>query len=98
MFKDYGFDDKDFQDEEGKILSFDRFYEDKNGKTNVDIANVELFLENLGVEEYYSDEREEENSEDSYEKNLIWTLTITTIVIQIHTITPNIELTEVANS
>ena len=68
VFKDYGFDDKDFQDEEGKILSFDRFYEDKNGKTNVDIAIVEQFLENLGVEEDYSDEREEEDSEDSYEK------------------------------
>ena len=69
VFKDYGFDDKDFQDEEGKILSFDRFYEDKNGKTNVDIAIVEQFLENLGVEEYYSDEREDsEDSEDSYEK------------------------------
>lgn len=69
VFKDYGFDDKDFQDEEGKILSFDRFYEDKNGKTNVDIASVELFLGNLGVEEYYSDEREDsEDSEDSYEK------------------------------
>lgn len=66
VFKDYGFDDKDFQDEEGKILSFDRFYEDKNGTTNVDIASVELFLGNLGVEEYYSDERED--SEDSYEK------------------------------
>ena len=64
VFKDYGFDDKDFQDEEGKILSFDRFYEDKNGKTNVDIASVELFLENLGVEEYIS---EEEDSDDSYE-------------------------------
>lgn len=69
VFKDYGFDDKDFQDEEGKILSFDRFYEDKNGKTNVDIAIVEQFLENLGVEEYYSDERKDsEDSEDSYEK------------------------------
>ena len=64
VFKDYGFDDKDFQDEEGKILSFDRFYEDKNGTTNVDIASVELFLENLGVEEYIS---EEEDSDDSYE-------------------------------
>ena len=74
VFKDYGFDDKDFQDEEGKILSFDRFYEDKNGKTNVDTANVELFLENLGVEVYYSDEREEENSEDSYEKESNWAL------------------------
>ena len=74
VFKDYGFDDKDFQDEEGKILSFDRYYEDKNGKTNVDIANVELFLENLGVEVYYSDEREEEDSEDSYEKESNWAL------------------------
>ena len=64
VFKDYGFDDKDFQDEEGKSLSFDRFYEDKNGKTNVDIAIVEQFLENLGVEEYIS---EEEDSDDSYE-------------------------------
>lgn len=77
VFKDYGFDDKDFQDEEGKILSFDRFYQDKNGKTNVDIANVELFLENLGVEEYYSDEREEfinanedEEDEDSSNSNI----------------------------
>lgn len=68
VFKDYGFDDKDFQDEEGKILSFDRFYEDKNGTTNVDIASVELFLGNLGVEEYYSDEREEEEDIDTEEE------------------------------
>ena len=68
MFKDYGIDDKDFQDEEGKILSFDRFYEDKNGKTSVDIASVELFLENLGVKEYYSDEREEEEDIDTEEE------------------------------
>ena len=64
VFKDYGFDDKDFQDEEGKILSFDRFYQDVNGKTNVDITTIELFLENLGVEEYYSDEKEKEEEED----------------------------------
>ena len=68
VFKDYGFDNKDFQDEEGKILSFDRFYEDKNGKTNVDIAIVELFLENLGVEEYISEEREEEENIDAEEE------------------------------
>ena len=74
VFKDYGFDDKDFQDEEGKILSFDRFYKDKNGKTNVDIATVELFLENLGVEDFFSDEGEEEDSEDSYEKESDWNL------------------------
>ena len=77
VFKDYGFDDKDFQDEEGKILSFDRFYEDKNGTTCVDIANVELFLENLGVDEFISDEREEyinanedEENEDSSNPNI----------------------------
>ena len=68
VFKDYGFDDKDFQDEEGKILSFDRFYEDKNGKTNVDIAIVKQFLENLGVEEYISEEEDSDDSYDSYEK------------------------------
>ena len=68
VFKDYGFDDKDFQDAEGKILSFDRFYQDVNGKTNVDIATIELFLENLGVEEYYSDEKEEEEDIDAAEE------------------------------
>lgn len=70
VFKDYGFDDKDFQDEEGKILSFDRFYQDVNSKTNVDIATIELFLENLGVEVYISEEEyinanEDEENEDS---------------------------------
>lgn len=64
VFKDYGFDDKDFQDEEGKILSFDRFYQDKNGKTNVDIATIELFLKNLGVDEYIPEEGEGEEEEN----------------------------------
>lgn len=70
VFKDYGFDDKDFQDEEGKILSFDRFYEDKNGKTNVDIAIVELFLENLGVEKasFNKEEDDDVDDEDSIEE------------------------------
>ena len=77
VFKDYGFDDKDFQDEEGKILSFDRFYQDVNGKTNVDIAIVKQFLENLGVDEFISDEEEEyinanedEENEDSSNPNI----------------------------
>lgn len=69
VFKDYGFDDKDFQDEEGKILSFDRFYQDVNGKTNVDIATIELFLENLGVETASSNKEEEDvDDEDSIEE------------------------------
>lgn len=77
VFKDYGFDDKDFQDEEGKVLSFDRFYEDVNGVTNVNVANVELFLENLGVDEFISDDEEEyinanedEENEDSSDSNI----------------------------
>ena len=69
MFKDYGFDDKDFQDEEGKILSFDRFYKDKNGTTCVDIANVELFLENLGVDEFIPEKGEEEENIDAAPSN-----------------------------
>ena len=70
VFKDYGFDDKDFQDEEGKILSFDRFYEDKNGKTNVDIASVELFLENLGVEKASFNKEEDVDDDDSIEEEV----------------------------
>lgn len=69
VFKDYGFDDKDFQDEEGKILSFDRFYEDKKGITNVDIAIVEQFLDNLGVEKAsFNKEEEDVDDEDSIEE------------------------------
>ena len=70
VFKDHGFDDKDFQDEEGKILSFDRFYEDKNGKTNVDIANVELFLDNLGVEKASFNKEEDVDDDDSIEEEV----------------------------
>lgn len=69
VFKDYGFDDKDFQDEEGKILSFDRFYQDDNGMIIVNVANVELFLENLGVDEFISDEGEEYINADEDEVN-----------------------------
>lgn len=69
VFKDYGFDDKDFQDEEGKTLSFDRFYQDVNGKTNVDITTIELFLKNLGVEKASSNKEEEDvDDEDSIEE------------------------------
>ena len=69
VFKDYGFDDKDFQDEEGKILSFDRFYQDVNGKANVDIATIELFLENLGVDEFIPEKGEEEENIDAAPSN-----------------------------
>lgn len=63
VFKDYGFDDKMFQDEEGKVLSFDRFYKTIDGVTSIDLQHGILFLENLEVEEYIADSHDE-NEED----------------------------------
>lgn len=58
-------------------MSFDRFYQDDNGVTNINVANVKLFLENLGVDEFISDEGEEyinanedEENEDSSNPNI----------------------------
>lgn len=58
VFKDYGFDNTIFNDEEGGTLSFDKFYTtNANGKVVVCEDKVVKFLENLGVEEveYTSD-------------------------------------------
>ena len=67
VFKDYGFDDKMFQDEEGKVLSFDRFYKTIDGVTSIDLQHVILFLENLEVEEYIADNPEEVEVEEDYD-------------------------------
>lgn len=67
VFKDYGFDDKDFQDEEGKVLSFDRFYKTLDGITSIDLQHVILFLENLEVKERISDNLDEDENEEDYE-------------------------------
>lgn len=69
VFKDYGFDNTIFNDDEGGTLSFDKFYTtNHNGKVVVCEDKVVKFLENLGVEEViieidYEREEEEESSE-----------------------------------
>ena len=51
VFKDYGFDNTIFNDDEGGTLSFDKFYTtNHNGKVVVCEDKVVKFLENLGVE------------------------------------------------
>lgn len=48
VFKDYGFNKDFFKDGDGKLLSFNRFYNSVTGNINESI--VELFLTNLKVE------------------------------------------------
>jgi len=52
VFKDFGFDGPIFRDIDGSELSFNKFYKtDDKGKAVVQKEKVELFLNNLGVEE-----------------------------------------------
>jgi len=66
VFKDYGFDNTIFNDDEGGTLSFDKFYTtNHNGKVVVCEDKVVKFLENLGVEEVeYVEEIENDSSND----------------------------------
>lgn len=64
VFKDFGFDNAIFNDEDGSTLSFDKFYATENGKVIVCKDKVQKFLENLGVDivketEEFIDEDEE---------------------------------------
>lgn len=66
VFKDFGFDNAIFNDEDGSTLSFDKFYSTDNatGKVIVSKDKVQKFLENLGVDivketEEFIDEDEE---------------------------------------
>ena len=50
VFKNFGFDDPIFKDEDGSTIEFDKFYTtDINGDTIVRADKVERFLENLKV-------------------------------------------------
>ncbi|MBQ7820163.1 MAG: AAA family ATPase [Bacteroidales bacterium] len=50
VFKNFGFDDPIFKDEDGSTLEFDRFYMTNiNGDTIVRVGKVEKFLDNLKV-------------------------------------------------
>ena len=51
VFKDFGFDNNIFKDEDNKELSFNKFYTtDENGETKVVKSKVERFLKNLNLE------------------------------------------------
>ena len=78
VFKDFGFDNAIFNDEDGSTLSFDKFYSTENGKVIVCKDKVEKFLENLGVdivsatveaEEDESEEDEDGNSSSTSERD-----------------------------
>lgn len=69
VFKDFGFDNTIFNDEDGGTLSFDKFYAtDDKGKVIVRKDKVEKFLENLGVEMVDDFEDADEEDEDSLDK------------------------------
>ena len=52
VFKDFGFEGPIFKDADGSELSFNKFYKtDNTGRAIVQKDKVELFLNNLGVEE-----------------------------------------------
>ena len=73
VFKDFGFDNTIFNDEDGSTLSFDKFYATENGKVIVCKDKVEKFLKNLGVvaieEENVNDEDELAGDEASESMN-----------------------------
>jgi hypothetical protein len=64
VFKDFGFDNAIFNDEDGSTLSFDKFYKTENGKVMVCKDKVEKFLKNLGVEAIEEEEADEEEPND----------------------------------
>ena len=49
VFKDFGFDDEIFKDEDGSQLTFNKFYDVENGQTIIRKNKVERFLKNLGL-------------------------------------------------
>ena len=76
VFKDFGFDNTIFNDEDGGTLSFDKFYTtDDKGKVIVRKDKVEKFLENLGVEiSSTAETNEEDNDEEDEDGNIISSL------------------------
>ncbi len=63
VFKDYDFEANLFIGKDGKVLSFDKFFTTVNNDSFVNQDNVELFLNNLGVE-LKPDSNEDEEIED----------------------------------
>ena len=64
VFKDFGFDNDIFKDEDDKELSFNKFYTtDADGNTAVQRDKVELFLKNLGIEVLNKEDNTGNNNE-----------------------------------
>ena len=63
VFKDYGFEDEIFQDEDGTELSFTKFYPSDD---TIDKSKVIRFLDNLNVD--YYEASDEENVNKSFDK------------------------------
>ena len=77
VFKDFGFENTIFNDEDGSTLSFDKFYStNAEGKVVVNKNKVQRFLDNLGVEVASVVELDEEDEEED-EENVGSDLTIT---------------------
>ena len=73
VFKDFGFDNAIFNDEDGSTLSFDKFYATENGKVIVRKDKVEKFLLNLEVDAVdveYVDEEEQINDGEYTKRHL----------------------------
>lgn len=68
VFKDYGFDDAIFQDEDGSRLEFHKFYEDVNGTITVKKNMVNYFLAQLGVKNITINTEEIDNNDFEEEK------------------------------
>ena len=70
VFKDFGFDNAIFNDEDGSTLSFDKFYATANSKVIVCKDKVDKFLKNLEVDivsatiEVEADGSEEDEDDD----------------------------------
>jgi hypothetical protein len=66
VFKDFGLGDPLFKDDDGKELSFNKFYMvDERGKAIVNADKVALFLNNLGVKQIGSEFGNTEQDEDN---------------------------------
>ena len=69
VFKNFGFDDPIFKDEDDSTLDFDKFYTtETNGDTIVQADKVEKFLENLKVEvvgEIITEDEDEDGNTNS---------------------------------
>lgn len=64
VFKDFGEEDNVFTTEDGKLITFDKFYDDVDLEEKVNTDLVLQFMKNLKLQPIDNDRQEVENSED----------------------------------